>query len=62
MLKLTGDRSNHTLSVNVPQIFYFYGFASGLGWPVLFFGGRGVTAGPMGLIRTFYYQTLSTTR
>lgn len=59
---LPGDKSNHTLSLNVPQLFYFYGFASGLGWPILFFGGKGTTAGPMGLVRTFYYHTLSTAR
>lgn len=60
--KLTGDKSNHTFSLNVPQLFYFYGFASVLGWPVLFFGGRGTTAGPVGLVRTFHYQALGTPR
>ena len=59
---LTGDKSHHTLSLNIPQLFYFYGFASGLGWPILFFGGKGTTRGPIGLVRTFYYHASSTTR
>ena len=32
---LTGDKSNHIPSFHVPQLYYFVGFATLLGWPAL---------------------------
>ncbi|KAF8922192.1 glucosyltransferase [Mucidula mucida] len=36
-----GDKSNHLPSVHIPQIYYFVGFATAMGWPVLVSGNPG---------------------
>ncbi len=37
-----GDKSNHVPAFHVPQLYYFVGFATIMGWPVLISGGGGV--------------------
>ncbi|THH12141.1 hypothetical protein EW145_g160 [Phellinidium pouzarii] len=41
-----GDKSNHVPSLHVPQLYYFIGFATVFGWPVL----ASVPGGPLGLL------------
>ncbi|PFH50766.1 glycosyltransferase family 59 protein [Amanita thiersii Skay4041] len=42
-----GDKTNHIPSLHIPQMYYFFAFATGFGWPVLFSGPGGI----MGLSR-----------
>ena len=39
--RLSGDKSNHVPAFHIPQVYYFVGFSSILGWPVLVGGKRG---------------------
>lgn len=41
--RFTGDKSNHVPVFHVPQLYYFVGFASLLGWPVLVSGKGGIS-------------------
>ncbi|EIN13671.1 glucosyltransferase [Punctularia strigosozonata HHB-11173 SS5] len=34
-----GDKANHVPALHVPQLYYYFGFATALGWPVLVGGG-----------------------
>ncbi|KAI5119916.1 hypothetical protein M0805_000881 [Coniferiporia weirii] len=47
-----GDKSNHVPSLHVPQLYYFIGFATALGWPALV-GGPG---GPLSLLKEVKYR------
>lgn len=42
-----GDKSNHIPTVHVPQAYYFLGFSTVLGWPILVSG----QGGPVALAR-----------
>jgi len=37
-----GDKSNHIPSIHVPQLYYFVGFTTLFGWPILISGPRGI--------------------
>lgn len=41
---MAGDKSNHVPAFHVPQLYYFAGFATLLGWPALVSGPGGVAA------------------
>ncbi|KIP06942.1 glycosyltransferase family 59 protein [Phlebiopsis gigantea 11061_1 CR5-6] len=47
-----GDKSNHTPSFHVPQLYYFVGFATLLGWPALL----SAPGGTQGLARGVWYR------
>lgn len=42
LIKTIGDKSNHMPSFHVPQLYYFIGFSSILGWPVFITGQGGL--------------------
>ena len=42
-----GDKSNHIPVIHIPQLYYFIGFTTVFGWPVLISGPRG----PIDLLR-----------
>lgn len=45
---LLGDKSNHIPAFHVPQLYYFVGFATAIGWPALLSapgGGRALAQG-----------------
>jgi len=41
-----GDKTNHVPAVHIPQLYYFYCFATALGWPVLL----AAPGGPLNLL------------
>jgi len=43
---MTGDKTNHVPAVHIPQLYYFYCFATALGWPVLL----AAPGGPLNLL------------
>ena len=47
-----GDKSNHVPSFHVPQLYYFIGFATLLGWPALLSAPGGI----QGLARGVWYR------
>jgi hypothetical protein len=52
----SGDKSNHIPSFHVPQLYYFVGFASLMGWPVL----AGYPGGPSALLKDIYWRMFGT--
>ncbi|KAF5392521.1 hypothetical protein D9757_002197 [Collybiopsis confluens] len=47
-----GDKSNHVPAFHVPQVYYFFTFATAFGWPVLISGHGGIPA----LLRKIYLR------
>lgn len=41
---MTGDKSNHVPAFHIPQLYYFVGFVTMLGWPALISGKGGPKA------------------
>ena len=41
---VAGDKSNHVPAFHIPQLYYFVGFATMLGWPALISGKGGPKA------------------
>lgn len=37
-----GDKANHVPAFHVPQMYYFFAFATAFGWPVLATGDGGI--------------------
>ncbi|TFK30382.1 glucosyltransferase [Coprinopsis marcescibilis] len=48
-----GDKSNHVPTVHIPQIYYFVGFTTILGWPILL----SYQGGPGALVKDVAYRT-----
>jgi hypothetical protein len=38
-----GDKSNHVPAMHIPQVYYFIGFSTAMGWPVLLSGAGGLS-------------------
>ncbi|KZT65579.1 glycosyltransferase family 59 protein [Daedalea quercina L-15889] len=53
-----GDKSNHVPALHVPQLYYFAGFATMLGWPALI-SGKG---GPKALVRDVWERMFGSAR
>lgn len=51
---LSGDKSNHALSIHVPQLYYFVGFTTLFGWPVLISGPLGIVGLAKGVSRCMF--------
>jgi alpha-1,2-glucosyltransferase len=54
----TGDKSNHVPTLHIPQLFYFFGFATIMGWPVLVTG----PGGPIRLAKEVRLRMFGTAR
>jgi len=53
-----GDKSNHTPSLHIPQVYYFVAFSTVMGWPVLISRKGGVN----GLVHDVYVRMFGNTR
>ncbi|KAI0032499.1 glucosyltransferase [Vararia minispora EC-137] len=53
-----GDKSNHVPAMHVPQLYYFIGFATMMGWPALL-GGSG---GPLKLVSEIKWRMFGTAK
>lgn len=53
-----GDKSNHTPSFHVPQLYYFISFATIMGWPALVTNKDGV----VGLVKGVWDRMFGSTR
>lgn len=53
-----GDKSNHIPSFHVPQLYYFVGFATLMGWPIL----ASVPGGLQTLVRGVYWRMFGSKR
>jgi len=51
-----GDKANHVPSFHIPQVYYFFAFATAFGWPVLISG----DGGPFGLAQGVGYRMFGT--
>lgn len=49
-----GDKSNHLPSLHVPQLYYFVGFTTAFGWPVLLTGPDGIRGLSYKVIRRMF--------
>jgi alpha-1,2-glucosyltransferase len=54
----SGDKSNHALTLHVPQMYYFVAFCTLLGWPVLISGRSGMS----GLVREVSWRMFGSRR
>ena len=57
-VRSSGDKANHIPSFHIPQVYYFIGFSTAFGWPVLL----SANGGPRSLVRDVQYRMLGTRR